>query len=143
MQLTAKEVMDLIPNRYPIFYIDKVTELIPDKTISGEKLVTINEDFFQNQTGELMMPNMLIIETLAQLGSILLLKSEAYLGKRAYIGNINKGVFHQPVTPGNVLEMAFTIKKQKATVGVADAVAFVAGKKVCECELTFIINDQA
>ncbi|MFV0560776.1 MAG: 3-hydroxyacyl-ACP dehydratase FabZ [Enterococcus sp.] len=142
--LSATEVMDLIPNRYPICYIDYVDSLEPGKKIIATKNVTINEEFFQGHfPGNPVMPGALILETLAQAGSILILKSEEFLGKRAYIGGINKAKFRQKVVPGDVLKCHFEIIKLKGAVGTALSEAYVGDKKVCECEFTFIVNQDA
>ncbi|EPA0827740.1 3-hydroxyacyl-ACP dehydratase FabZ [Enterococcus hirae] len=142
--LSATEVMDLIPNRYPICYIDYVDTLEPGKKIVATKNVTINEDFFQGHFPDNpVMPGALILETLAQAGSILILKSEEFLGKRAYIGGINKAKFRQKVVPGDVMKCHFEITKMKGAVGIALSAAYVEDKKVCECEFTFIVNKDA
>lgn len=108
------------------------------------KNVTINEDFFQGHFPDNpVMPGALILETLAQAGSILILKSEEFLGKRAYIGGINKAKFRQKVVPGDVLKCHFEITKMKGSVGTALSAAYVDDKKVCECEFTFIVNQNA
>src|SRR5699024_41542 len=100
-ELNVTEVMDSIPNRYPIIYIDYVDSIEPGKKIIATKNVTINEDFFQGHfPGNPVMPGVLILETLAQAGSILILKSEEFLGHTAYIGGINKAKFRQKVVPG-------------------------------------------
>ena len=139
--LSATEVMELIPNRYPICYIDYVDTLEPGKKIVATKNVTINEDFFQGHFPDNpVMPGALILETLAQAGSILILKSEEFLGKRAYIGGINKAKFRQKVVPGDVLRLQVDIVKLKKFAGVGYGQAFVGDKKVCEVEMTFIIG---
>lgn len=141
--LTETEVMDLIPNRYPIIYIDYVDEIESGKKIIATKNVTINEDFFQGHfPGNPVMPGVLILETLAQAGSILILKSEEFQGRTAYIGGINKAKFRQKVVPGDTMKLVFEITKIKGSVGTADAVATVDGKKAAECEFTFIVGDQ-
>lgn len=140
--MDVNEVKDLIPNRYPILYIDRVDELIDGKKIIATKNVTINEDFFVGHfPGEPVMPGVLILETLAQAGSILILKSEEFAGHHAYIGGINKARFRRKVVPGDTLTLSFEIKKFKGNVGTADAIATVAGKKAAECEFTFIVGD--
>ena len=139
--LTETEVMDLIPNRYPIIYIDYVDEIESGKKIIATKNVTINEDFFQGHfPGNPVMPGALILETLAQAGSILILKSEEFQGRTAYIGGINKAKFRQKVVPGDVLKLHFEIVKLRDFVGIGKATAYVEDKKVCECELTFIVG---
>ena len=141
--LTEVEVMELIPNRYPIIYIDYVDSIDPGKKIIATKNVTINEDFFQGHfPGDPVMPGALILETLAQAGSILILKSEEFLGRTAYIGGINKAKFRQKVVPGDTIKLSFEITKVKGSVGTADAIATVEGKKVAECEFTFIVGEQ-
>jgi 3-hydroxyacyl-[acyl-carrier-protein] dehydratase len=141
--LTEVEVMELIPNRYPIIYIDYVDSIDPGKKIIATKNVTINEDFFQGHfPGNPVMPGALILETLAQAGSILILKSEEFLGRTAYIGGINKAQFRQKVVPGDTIKLSFEITKVKGSVGTADAIATVEGKKVAECEFTFIVGEQ-
>src|SRR5699024_9511818 len=140
--LTAEEVKQVIPNRYPILYIDYVDSVISGKKIIATKNVTINEDFFQGHFPDNpVMPGVLILETLAQAGSILILKSEEFQGKTAYIGGINKAKFRQKVVPGDSLKLSFEIKKLKGSVGMADAKATVDDKIAAECEFTFIVGN--
>lgn len=141
MELTSQEVMEIIPNRYPIFFIDKVTELIPGQKVICQKNVTINEPFFQGHfPGEPVMPGVLIIESLAQAGSIPLLKQDDFNGKTAYLGGLNKVKFRQKVVPGDVLRLEVEIVKLKRNAGIGLGKAFVGDKKVCEAEMTFIIG---
>ena len=84
--LTTTEIMDLIPNRYPILYMDYVDEMVPGESLIATKNVTINEQFFQGHfPGNPVMPGVLIIESLAQAASILILSSPQFVGKTAYI----------------------------------------------------------
>ena len=139
--LTAQEVMEIIPNRYPIFFIDKVEELIPGEKVVAIKNVTINEHFFQGHfPGEPVMPGVLIIEALAQAGSIALLKLDSFKGQTAYLGGLNKVKFRQKVVPGNVLRLQVDIIKLKTFAGIGYGQAFVGDKKVAEVEMTFIIG---
>jgi 3-hydroxyacyl-[acyl-carrier-protein] dehydratase len=88
--LSAQEVMAIIPNRYPIFFIDKVEELTPGEHIVCYKNVTINEPFFQGHfPGEPVMPGVLIVEALAQAGSIPLLTLPDFTGQTAFLGGLN------------------------------------------------------
>lgn len=86
------------------------------------------------------MPGVLILESLAQAGSILILKSSEFAGQTAYIGGIDKARFRQKVVPGDVLKLVFDIQKVRGNVGTARAAAFVEEKKVCSCEFTFIVG---
>lgn len=139
--LNAQQVMDIIPNRYPIFFIDRVEELIPGEHIVCTKNVTINEHFFQGHfPGEPVMPGVLIVEALAQAGSIPLLQMEDFKGQTAYLGGLNKVKFRQKVVPGDVLRLQVDIVKLKKYAGIGYGQAFVGDKKVCEVEMTFIIG---
>ncbi|KFN91652.1 (3R)-hydroxymyristoyl-[ACP] dehydratase [Tetragenococcus muriaticus PMC-11-5] len=101
------------------------------------------KSFFQGHFLENpVMPGALILETLAQAGSILILKSDEFQGKTAYIGGINKAKFRQKVLPGDTLKLSFEITKIKGTVGTAEAKATVEDKIAAECEFTFIVGDQ-
>ncbi|MBA2914409.1 3-hydroxyacyl-ACP dehydratase FabZ [Limosilactobacillus frumenti] len=141
--MTAQEIMDLIPNRYPICYIDYVDQLDPGKEIVATKNVTINESFFRGHfPGNPVMPGVLIIETLAQAASILILKSPEFYKKTAYLGAIHKGKFRQVVRPGDVLKLHITMTKKRRRMGIVDAVATVDGKKACSAELVFIVADR-
>ncbi|GCF93643.1 3-hydroxyacyl-[acyl-carrier-protein] dehydratase FabZ [Enterococcus florum] len=141
--MNVEEIMAAIPNRFPIYYLDAVTEFEDEKHITAVKNLTMNEDFFQGYfPNDPMMPGTLIVEALAQAGSLLILKSEAFKGKTAYIGGINQAVFHQFVRPGDQLFLNFDIQKIKGSVGTAKAWATVEGQNVTECEFTFIVGDK-
>lgn len=141
--MTATEVMEVIPNRYPIMFIDYVDEISENK-ILATKNVTINEEVFNGHfPGNPTFPGVLILESLAQAGSILILKKEEFQGKMAYIGGIDKAKFRQKVVPGDVMKLEFEITKFRGKVGQADAAAYVDGKKVTTCEFTFIVDEAA
>ncbi|AXY25203.1 3-hydroxyacyl-[acyl-carrier-protein] dehydratase FabZ [Suicoccus acidiformans] len=139
--LSVQEVMEIIPNRYPILFIDAVDELEPGKRIVARKNVTINEEVFNGHfPGEPVFPGVFIIDALAQAGSIALLMQEEFKGMNGYLGGLNKVKFRQKVVPGDVLRLEVEITKLRKNAGLAQGYAYVSEKKVCEAEMTFIIG---
>lgn len=137
--LSTKEIMEIIPHRYPFLLVDQA-EFIENGAV-GYKNVTFNEPYFQGHfPGEPVMPGVLIIEALAQVGAIAMLSKEENKGKIAYFGGIKEAKFRQKVLPGDSLKLECTIIKQKGPIGIGKGVASVNGKKVCEAELTFAIG---
>lgn len=140
--LDASEIMELIPNRYPILFMDRVDELNPGESIICTKNVTINEEFFQGHfPGNPVMPGVLIIESLAQAASILILKTEKYQGKTAYLGSIDNAKFRKVVRPGDVLKLHVEMEKQRDNMGKVKCEAKVDEKVACSTTLTFIVPD--
>src|SRR5690554_645731 len=106
MNLDINEIMERIPHRYPFLLVDRVTELIPGKSAKGYKNVTINEPFFQGHfPGRPIMPGVLILEALAQLGAVILLGSEENKGRLALFTGIDKVRFRRQVVPGDQLQL--------------------------------------
>lgn len=139
--MNIAEIQELIPNRYPIYFIDRVDEMIPGERVVALKNVTINEEVFQGHfPGEPVLPGVYILESLAQAGSIPLLQLDRFKGKTAYLGGMNKVKFRKKVVPGDQLILEVDIIKLKEYAGIGKGVAYVDGKKVCEVELTFIIG---
>ena len=139
--LNIQEIMEIIPHRYPFLLVDKAEIMEEGAGAVGYKNVTMNEPFFQGHfPGIPVMPGVLIIEALAQVGAIALLSQEANKGKIAYFGGIKEAKFRNKVVPGDILKLECTIIKQKGPMGVGKAVATVNDKKVCEAELMFAIG---
>ncbi|CAK1233189.1 3-hydroxyacyl-ACP dehydratase FabZ [Fructobacillus evanidus] len=138
--LTTTEIMDLIPNRYPIIYMDYVEEMVPDESIVAVKNVTINEQFFQGHfPGNPVMPGVLIIESLAQAASILILSSPQFKGKTAYMTGINNAKFKKMVVPGDVLKLHATFGKVRENMGTVTVTAKVNDKVATSAELMFVV----
>ena|SRR3712207_1406958 len=141
MVLGIKEIQEIIPHRYPFLLVDRVEELEPGKRAVGYKNVTMNEYFFQGHfPEEPVMPGVLQIEALAQLGAIALLSMEEFKGKIAYFGGINKAKFRHKVVPGDVLKLEVEIIKMKGPAGIGKAIATVNGKKAAEAEIIFAVG---
>ncbi|KEH99361.1 3-hydroxyacyl-ACP dehydratase [Clostridium novyi A str. 4552] len=141
MVLGIKEIQEIIPHRYPFLLVDKVEELEPGKRAVGYKNVTMNEYFFQGHfPEEPVMPGVLQIEALAQLGAIALLSMDEFKGKIAYFGGINKAKFRRKVVPGDVLRLEVEIIKMKGPAGIGKAIATVNGEKAVEAEIMFAVG---
>ncbi|ACA46912.1 3-hydroxyacyl-ACP dehydratase FabZ [Clostridium botulinum] len=139
--LDINEIKRIIPHRYPFLLVDKITELEEGKSAVGYKNVTVNEYFFNGHfPEEPVMPGVLIIEALAQVGAVAILSKEEFKGKIAYFGGINKAKFRKKVVPGDELKLSIELTKIKGVAGVGKAVATVDGKVAAEAELLFVIG---
>ncbi len=139
--LSTKQIMDIIPHRYPFLLIDTVEELEVGKRATAKKCVTINEPFFTGHfPGEPIMPGVLIIEALAQTGAIAMLSLPENKGKLALFGGIKNARFKGKVVPGDVLMLETVITKTKGPVGSGTGKAYVDGKLVAEGEITFMLT---
>ena len=140
--LSAKEILEIIPHRHPFMLIDTIEELEPGVKAIGKKCVSFNEPFFAGHfPTEPIMPGVLIIEALAQVGAVAILSMPENKGKIAYFGGIKEARFKGMVKPGDVLMMETEIIRVKGPVGVGKANAYVDGKLVCKAELTFALGN--
>ena len=143
-ELSAQEIQELLPHRYPFLMVDRIVELEPGARAVGLKNVSINEPFFQGHfPGYPIMPGVLIVEALAQVGSVALLSLEANRGKVGYFAGIDSFRFRRPVRPGDALVMEVSLERMRGVVGKAKAEAKVDGKTVAAGELTFALGDLA
>lgn len=141
MTMDIKEIMEIIPHRQPFLLIDRIEELEPGKRAVGKKCVTYNEPFFNGHfPQEPVMPGVLIVEALAQVGAVAILSEEENKGKVAYFGAINNAKFKNKVVPGDKLKLECHIIKRKGPVGIGSAKATVDGKLAVSAELTFMIG---
>lgn len=139
--LTTKEIMEIIPHRQPFLLVDTIEELEPGMKAVGKKCVSYNEPFFAGHfPGEPVMPGVLIVEALAQVGAVAILSLEENKGKTAYFGAINSAKFKKKVVPGDVLVLETEIIKTKGPIGVGSAKAYVDGKLAVQAELTFAVG---
>lgn len=140
--LTTKEIMNIIPHRHPFLLVDTIEELEPGVRAVGRKCVTFDEPYFAGHfPGNPVMPGVLIVEAMAQVGAVAMLCQEEFQGKTAYFAGISSARFKQKVVPGDVLEIETQIVKVKGPIGVGKAVAKVDGKVAAMAELTFAIGD--
>lgn len=133
--------MEIIPHRYPFLLIDTIEELEPGVRALGKKCVSVNEPFFQGHfPGNPVMPGVLILEALAQVGAVAMLSQPDWKGRTAYFAGIDKARFRQKVVPGDVLFLETEIIKVKGPIGVGRAMARVNDKVAAQAELTFAIG---
>lgn len=138
---TAKEIMEIIPHRHPFLLIDTIEELEEGVRAVGKKCVSFNEPYFAGHfPGNPVMPGVLIVEALAQVGAVALLGLPEWKGKTAYFAGINKARFKQKVLPGDVLMLETKITKVSGPIGVGEAIATVDGRTACRAELMFAIG---
>ena len=142
MRLGIKEIQEIIPHRHPFLLIDFIDELEPGVRAVGYKSITFNEPQFNGHfPGQPVMPGVLMIEALAQVGAVAILSLPENKGKTAFFGAINNAKFKQMVLPGDRLKLECEIIKRKGPVGVGQAVATNAeGKVAVSAELTFVIQ---
>ncbi|MBD5466093.1 MAG: 3-hydroxyacyl-ACP dehydratase FabZ [Lachnospiraceae bacterium] len=139
--LSAKEIMEIIPHRQPFMLIDTIEELESGVKAVGKKCVSYNEPFFAGHfPAEPVMPGVLIVEALAQVGAVAILSQPEFKGKTAYFAAIKEAKFKGKVVPGDVLMLETEIIKVKGPIGVGSAKAYVDGKLVTSAELTFAIS---
>lgn len=137
LPIDTKGIMAILPHRYPFLLVDRIVELDPGKTITGIKNVTMNEPFFQGHfPGEPVMPGVLILEAMAQVGSILACLSDPnMIGRLAYFAGVDKARFRRIVRPGDQLVLQLAMIKQKGKVIKMAGQAFVDEQLTTEAEL--------
>ena len=138
---TTKELLEILPHRQPMLLIDTLEELEPGKRAVGKKCVSYNEPYFAGHfPGEPVMPGVLIVEALAQVGAAVMLSCPEFKGKLVYFGGIEHCRFRKKVVPGDVLMLEVEMIRQKGPLGVGKATDTVDGKTAVTAELTFAIG---
>jgi 3-hydroxyacyl-[acyl-carrier-protein] dehydratase len=139
--MDINKILRTLPHRYPFLLVDKILEMEPGKRAVGIKNVTINEPFFQGHwPGMPVMPGVLILEAMAQVGGVLLLAQADNTGKQAYIGGMDKVRFRRKVLPGDQLVIEIEMQKVKGDIGRVLAVSRVNGEVVAEGEFLFALS---
>lgn len=140
--LQSREIMDILPHRYPFLLVDRITELEPGVRAVGIKNVTANEPQFTGHwPGNPVMPGVLIIEAMAQVGGIMLLSMVEDTDLLALFGGIDKARFRRQVLPGDQLRFEVELIRRKGPIGKVNAVATVDGEVAAEAELMFALSD--
>lgn len=140
MELNTQQIKEIIPHRYPFLLVDKIVDMT-ETTATGIKCVTANEDFFNGHFPDYpVMPGVLIVEALAQVGAVCLLSKDEYKGKLAFFAGIDKLRFRKQVVPGDVLTLHVELTKIKGPIGMGKATATVDGKVAVTGEIMFAIQ---
>ena len=141
LQLNSNEIAEILPHRYPFALVDRITDGESGAWAKGIKCVSVGEPFFCGHFPQKhVMPGVLILEALAQVGAVAILSLPENRGKTAYFGAIDKCKFKGKVVPGDKLRLETRIIKRKGPVGVGEAIASVDGRVVVRAELTFMIG---
>ncbi|MXW25145.1 MAG: 3-hydroxyacyl-ACP dehydratase FabZ [Dehalococcoidia bacterium] len=140
VNLGADEIEQIIPHRYPMLLIDRIVEIEDGARGVGIKNVTANEWFFEGHfPGNRVMPGVLIVEALAQVAAVTLLRDVDQAGKIPMFGGIEKMRFRRPVTPGDQLRLEFTLERMRGPVGRGAVEASVDGQVVADGSISFAL----
>ena len=142
--LTIEDIMKVLPHRYPFLLVDRILEIEEKKRIVGLKNVTINEPFFQGHfPGHPIMPGVLIIEAMAQVGGMLLMGSIGEPGSKVvYFMSLDNVKFRQPVKPGDQIRFELEITQIRGMVCKMRGVALVEGEVVAEADMAAMVRDR-
>jgi len=139
--MEIEEIKQIIPHRYPFLLVDKVIEVEEGKRVVAIKNVSINEPFFQGHFPDYpVMPGVLIIEAMAQVGAIAMLGKEENKGKIGFLAGVDKCRFKRQVKPGDQLKLEVEITRLKGAIGKGKGRATVDGEVACEAEIMFAIQ---
>ncbi|MYL62331.1 3-hydroxyacyl-ACP dehydratase FabZ [Bacillus hwajinpoensis] len=139
--LDSQEIKKIIPHRYPFLLVDRILEVEEEVRAVGIKNVTANEEFFNGHFPDYpVMPGVLIVEALAQVGAVAMLKKEENQGKLAFFTGIDKCRFKRQVKPGDQLRLEVEIIRIKGPIGKGKATATVDGEVAAEAEIMFALK---
>jgi 3-hydroxyacyl-[acyl-carrier-protein] dehydratase len=143
LPLGPAEIRKFIPHRYPFLLVDRIEELEPGVRAVGTKNVTQNEPFFQGHFPDYpVMPGVLIIEAMAQVGAVGVMAGGAHRDKLALFAGIDGVRFRRQVLPGDVLRMEVEIERLKGRAGRGRGRTTVGDERVCEAELMFAFAER-
>jgi 3-hydroxyacyl-[acyl-carrier-protein] dehydratase len=139
-EIDIRQIMEILPHRYPLLLVDRILELEPGARARGFKNITANEPMFTGHfPGNPVFPGVYIIEAMAQLGGAVVLEPGEFARRVPYLAGIDKCKFRRPVVPGDRLMMEVTLERHKRNIGWVHCEANVEGQFVCSAELMFSI----
>ena len=141
--LDINAIQQILPHRYPFLLVDRILEVEEGKKVVGIKNVSMNEPFFQGHFPNYpVMPGVLIIEAMAQVGAVAILSMPAFAGRIALLAGIDKARFRRQVVPGDTLRIEVEVLKLRGTVGKSQARAYVGEELAVEAELMFALGKE-
>ena len=141
MELNSNQIAEILPHRYPFALVDRITDGESGVWAKGIKCVSVGEPYFCGHFPQQhVMPGVLLLEALAQVGAVAILCLEENKGKLAFFGGVRNARFRRQVVPGDVLELECELTRRMGPVGIGKAVARVNGQVAAEAELTFAIQ---
>ena len=143
MQLDSNQIARILPHRYPFALVDRIVDGEEGQWARGIKCVSVNEQFFCGHfPQEHIMPGVLILEAMTQVGAVALLSLPENRGKIVLFGGVKNARFKRKVTPGDVLEMTCTLTRRRGPVGIGSCEATVNGEIACTAELIFAVQQE-
>ena len=144
MELNSDQIAEILPHRYPFALVDRIVDGEPGEWAKGIKCVTVNEPFFQGHFPQKhVMPGVLIIEAMAQVGGVAVLALPENRGKLAFLGRVKDARFKRQVVPGDVVEIECRLIRRRANIGVGECTATVNGEVAVSAEITFAIGSES
>jgi 3-hydroxyacyl-[acyl-carrier-protein] dehydratase len=140
LTLDIDEIKQILPHRYPFLLVDRILECEPGKRAVGIKNVSVNEEFFQGHFPQRpIMPGVLIVEAMAQVGGVMILSMEEHRGKAAYLATVESAKFRRTVTPGDTLATEALLLRVRGNMGKVQCTARVGDQVVAEAQLMFAL----